>query len=142
VRQICEPSSGNLIIIAEITEAEIAAALNQLVRGKTIRKKTCDTALATFWDHIDAGEYRTIPATSALVRRAADLCGAHALKGYDSIQRACALAARDVQRATDAVIAANGRSVLGDPNFLTEDNRLATAATAEGFTVGSPLAHP
>jgi hypothetical protein len=47
-----------------------------------------------------------------------------------------------VQRVTDAVNAANGRPVLGDPTFLTEDNRLATAATAEGFTVDSPLAHP
>jgi hypothetical protein len=47
-----------------------------------------------------------------------------------------------VQRATDAVNAANGRSVLGAPIFLTEDNRLATVATAEGFTVDSPLAHP
>ncbi len=55
--------------------------------------------------------------------------GAHSLRGYDAIQLACALAARDAQRTTDVDNAANGRPVLGDPIFLTEDNRLAAAAS-------------
>jgi glucose-6-phosphate dehydrogenase assembly protein OpcA len=47
---LCDPATGNLIAIAEITEAEIAAALNQLVRGGVLKRNRCATALALFWD--------------------------------------------------------------------------------------------
>ena len=61
---------------------------------------------------------------------------------YDAIQLACALAARDAARQTDVVNVAQGLPPLGDPIFLTEDARLASAASAEGFVVDSPLNHP
>lgn len=138
MRQLSAPTNGNLIAIAEITEAEIASAINQLARGRTIRQKTRDLALATFWDAVDAGEYHIIPVTSTIVRRAADLSGVYSLKGYDAIQLACALALRDEVRAASV----QGSSPLGDPIFLTEDNRLAAAAAAEGFTVDGPVSHP
>jgi predicted nucleic acid-binding protein len=140
VRGICVPSSLNVIAIAEITEAELAAPLNQLARGRVIRKKTADEALVLFWDQIDAGAYRIIPIISTLVRRAADLCGNYALKGYDAIQLACARATREVQHLADADRAARGGPIFGDPIF--DDKRLADAATAEGFVVDTSAAHP
>lgn len=77
IERICAPASQNAILLAEVSEAEIAAALNQLVRGNTLRKKVCDTALALFWSHVDNGDYNVIPVSSPIVRRAADLCGFH-----------------------------------------------------------------
>jgi uncharacterized protein len=126
--------------LAEVTAAELAAALNQLVRGGTLRKKRCNDALTLFWDQVDHGQYVMVPAVSSVVRRAADLCGVHALRGYDAIQLACALAAREDIRLAAQNSLAQGE--FGDPIFLTEDTHLRDAALAEGFTVDSPLAHP
>lgn len=139
---ICDPATGNTIALVEIVAAELSAACHQMVRGGILRRKTCDRALTEFWTHIHGGEYRILPVNAILIRQAADLCATHSLKGYDAVQLAAALTFRDDTRTADARSAAIGTLALGDPIFLTEDNRLATAATAEGFTVDSPLAHP
>lgn len=141
VESICSSSSQNVITLAEVTEAEIAAALNQLTRGGVLRKKLCDEALTLFWSQVDGGEYNMISVVTSVVRRAADLCGVHALKGYDAIQLACALTARDIVRLSDAASVAKGGVALGDPIFVTEDNRLHDAALSEGFVVDTPLSH-
>ena len=145
VKSICDTQAHNVITIAEVTAAELAASLNQLVRGGIVRKKRCAEALALFWDQVDSGSYNIIPVTSSIVRRAADLCEFHPLRGYDAVQLATALAFRDVARAarqTNATGAAQSAVGFDDPIFLTEDNRLTSAATAEGFAVDTPLAHP
>ena len=141
VERICTAAGQNAITLAEITEAEIAAALNQLVRCGILRKNLCENALKLFWSQIDSGEYNIIPVVSPIVRRAAELCSDRALKGYDAIQLACALTMRDIARLSDAARVARGEMALGDPIFLTEDNRLSEAALAEHFTVDSPLNH-
>jgi len=124
-----------------VTEAEIAASLNQLARGGTLRKKHCEEALAVFWEQVNSGEYQLIPVVSVVVHRAAALCNDHSLKGYDAVQRACALTARDIARLSDAARLERQESALGDPIFLTEDNRLMAAAQVEDFIVDSPLNH-
>ena len=106
-----------------------------------MRKNLCENALKLFWSQIDSGEYNVIPVVSPIVRRAAELCSVRALKGYDAIQLACALTARDIARLSDAARVARGEMALGDPIFLTEDNRLSEAALAERFMVDSPLNH-
>ncbi|WIG60447.1 MAG: hypothetical protein OJF49_003195 [Ktedonobacterales bacterium] len=141
VERVCTPGSRNTIALAEVTEAEIAASLNQLVRGGILRKKLCENVLVLLWSQVDGGEYNIIPVVSSIVRRAADLCSIHALKGYDAIQLACALTARDIARLSDAARIARGETALGDPIFLTEDKRLSDAARAESFTVDTPLNH-
>lgn len=133
------PATDNILAIAEITEAEIAAALNQLVRGRVLRRKRCEVALALFWDQVDQGHYAAVAISSALIRRAASLCDHHALKGYDAVQLACAIAFREDVRQANLTLPAGG---LGDPTFVTADKALSDAAHAEGFTVDSPLAHP
>lgn len=140
-RDQCDPAGGNPIALVEITGAELSATFNQMTRGGQLGRRTCDRVLAAFWQQMDGGEYHIVPVTSALVRRAADLCGVHSLKGYDAIQLAAALLYRDDARTLDTVTAAPGGTPLGDPIFLTEDKRLADAATAEGFTVDNPLSH-
>jgi hypothetical protein len=85
---LCDPAAGNVIGLVEITGAELAATFNQMVRGGQIRKRLCDRSLVEFWQQVDGREYHIVPVTSALVRRAADLCGVHSLKGYDAVQLA------------------------------------------------------
>ena len=138
---VCTPSAGNAVTIAEIAEAEVVAALNQLVRSGVLRRTYCDQTITLFWNQVRAGDYRTVSITSAIVRRAADLCAVHPLKGYDAVQLACALSFRDAARSADAANTGGGPT-LGEPIFLTEDNRLGAAAAAEWFVIDSPLAHP
>lgn len=138
VKAITDPSSQNVIAIAEITATEIASAMNQLVRGGSLHKKQCDESLNVFWSQFDSGEYTTSPITSAIVRGAADLCRVRPLKGMDALQLACALMIRDDIRLAGAGMSG---SAFTDPIFLTEDNKLRDAALAEGFVVDSPLNH-
>ncbi len=140
VNDICDPGNHNLIVIAEITEAEIASTLNQLVRGGTLQRKRCDEALALFWSQIDNFEYVIVPLASTTVRRAADLCSVRALRGMDTLQLACALWARDDLRLA-ASGAMTGGAAFGDPIFHTEDNKLRDAAIAEGFVFDTPINH-
>lgn len=139
---LCDPSRRNIVAIAEVTEVEISAALNQLARGRVIRNKRRDRSVTLFWSHVESDQYSIVSVTTSIVRQAAALCGLHALKGYDAIQLACAHDFRAELRAAAAAAAAQGRPPFGAPIFLTEDNRLRDAALAEGFAVDTPLAHP
>jgi uncharacterized protein len=141
VSNLIDPSHSNTLFLAEITEAELSAALYSLVRSRHLNKKRCDAMLKLFWEKIDAGGYSIIPAVTPIVRQAAALCEHHSLKGYDAVQLACALAARNATQQADAENIARGLPPAGDPIFLTEDNRLASAALAEGFVVDSPINH-
>ena len=142
IRGICDPASHNTIAIVEITGAELAASLHQLTHGGVLRRKTCDSSVAAYWLQVGSRQYRIVPVTSALVRRAADLCGMHSLRGYDAVQLAAALTFRDDARTADANSASAGGTPLGDPIFLAEDKRLSDAATAEGFAIDNPRSHP
>jgi predicted nucleic acid-binding protein len=142
VRGLCDPAARNTIAIVEITGAELAASLHQMVRGGNLRQRTCDRAYTAYWLQVDASEYQIVAVTSILVRRAADLCRSHSLRGYDSVQLAAGLTFRDDARLADSQSADLGNPILGDPIFLTEDRRLAEAALAQGFTIDSPVNHP
>ena len=85
MQTICERTARNTLVLAEITEAELASALHQLVRGGALRKKVSDQSLGAFWRQVGASEYRIMSITSVVVRRAADLCAVHALRGYDAV---------------------------------------------------------
>ncbi len=139
VNMLCDPNQGNLIAIAEITEAEVVAALHQLARGGTLKRKRIETALALFWDQVDQGQYAVISISSVIVRQAAELCALHPLKGYDAIQLACALVFREDVREANRTLAS---ASLADPIFLSEDQRLIDAALGERFVVDTPLGHP
>ena len=141
VAQICADDQ-RLIAIAEITETEIASSLNQLVRGGTLRKKVVDESLKVLWSQVDKGAYFIIPVTSTIVRRAADLCSFHSLRGMDALQLACALSLRDDVRTDRTLHSALADVLFDDPIFLTEDNKLPDAAIAEGFVIDTPINHP
>lgn len=138
VDSVCAPEQRNSVCLAVITQVEMSSAINQLARGKVLRQKQRNEALALFWSQIEEGQYRLIPVNEAIVLRAAMLCNAHPLRGCDAVQLACGLAVRDVARAAASASHSNRR----DPIFVCEDKRLLDAAAAEGFAVENPLDHP
>lgn len=89
VNEICAPDRGNVLGIAEITEVELVATLHQLTRGRVIRSKGRDIALASFWDQVRQNSYKVVSITSALIAQAITLCARHSLEGYDAVQLAC-----------------------------------------------------
>jgi hypothetical protein len=139
VRALCEPNAHHTLLLAEITEVELCATLNQLRRGGGLRATSTERLIAIFWQQVNSGEYAILPVTTAIVHRAAALCAVHSLRGYDAVQLSCALAARDAARLADANtgVTSNG-SVTGDPIFLTADKRLQQAVVAEGFVLLDP----
>lgn len=142
MENLCDATSQNVIALSEISVVEIASALNQLARAGTIRHNRLEKALSLFWSHVDGGQFLLIPVSSNIVRRAAELCGRHSLKGYDAVQLACALAFRDDVRHANATLGLSSAASIDEPILLTEDNRLRDAGQSEGFTVDTPIAHP
>jgi predicted nucleic acid-binding protein len=139
VRALCEPDAHHTLLLAEITEVELCATLNQLRRGGGLRTRTCERLITIFWQQTSAGEYAILPITTEIVRRAAALCAVHSLRGYDAVQLSCALVARDAARLADADADASAEGVVaGDPIFLTADKRLQQAVLAEGFVLLDP----
>ena len=73
-------------------------------------------------------EYRVILSDAPVHIRARDLVNRHALRTLDALQLASALQATET---------------LGAPmGFISADNSLLTAATAEGLAIDNPHFHP
>jgi len=128
VKTLTDPSSGHIIILGEITLAEVAAALaaKHRVPGGITRKER-DDAVALFLGHCDA-EYVLVAITRYIIDRAVSLTQNHKLRGYDAVQLATALVANEA-------LTAAGLSAL---TFVAADHDLLTAASAEGLGAENP----
>lgn len=120
-------SPANLIITAEISVVEVAAALAIIHRTGRIWRSLRDAAYDRYLKEV-AGRYRILPITTAVLHRAATLTQEYPLKGYDAVQMAAALAAR-------AVLSQPGVPLL----FVAGDRQLVSAAGAEGLDVANPF---
>lgn len=131
MRQLCAPSAGRTLIIAGITEVEVASALARLTRGTQVGLKEAQRRVFIgFFRRHARVEYTQVAIAPAVVRRAADLCRTRSLRAYDAVQLACALTARD-----------DARMVGGAVTFVSADEALLLAAAAEGFTIENPQLH-
>ena len=122
-------ASANVILIADITVVEVAAAFSVLYRvgrlRKDVWKRVHELFMAEARDRfelagIHAGDYYA----------AAQLTRAHPLKAYDAVQLAVAL------RQEQALTRINHSLV-----FVTGDSTLLRAAQAEGLSVDNPFDH-
>ncbi len=132
IRQLTDPRPGDTVLLAEITLAEVAAALavkHRLPGGITLAQR--DRALSLFLQDCDT-RFLLLPVDRPVLDRAVELTQMHRLRGYDAVQLASALVAGEVMRA-------NG---LPLPVFVAGDANLLAAATAEHLPVDNPLAHP
>ncbi len=124
-------AGGNVIIMARITPIEIVSAAMRRKREGSITARTA-RAVRLLVDRHSSREYRVIALTQQVVERSESLLERHALRAYDSVQLASALE-------SNARLVAAGLSPL---IFVSADNRLLEAATAEGLATDDPNTHP
>ncbi|MDM8527820.1 type II toxin-antitoxin system VapC family toxin [Anaerolineales bacterium HSG24] len=123
--------SKNLIVIAEITRVEMAAAFARKVRGKFITQAEYHQAQTQIISHIQ-NQYRLVAITSQRIDTAVDLTSQHKLRGYDAVQLACALYFNQLLVS----------KVLSPLIFISADNELLIAAQAEGLQTENPNNYP
>jgi len=110
---------------------EVYSALNRRLREAHLSLVTY-VQIVTDFTAICATEYQLVELTTVIVERARVLLEHHLLRAYDATQLASALTTNEVLQ------------VAGLPSlaFLTADNRLVTAAQAEGLVTDNPNDHP
>ena len=131
ILRITDPDSGNLILLAEITLAEVAAALAAKHRApRGISREERDRALSRFLQGCDE-HHLLVQVDRAVIDLAVELTQGHRLRGYDAVQLATALV-------TNAELVAQERPPLV---FVAGDEDLLSAAEAEGLSTENPLNH-
>ena len=120
---------AQVILIAEASVAEVAAAFAVLYRTGRIRRKTWDGVFDQFMDDVH-WRYQLLQVTKEDFFTAAALTRLYPLKAYDAVQLAVALRyAR--------ILAAFGLPLI----FVSGDAALLNAARAEGLTTDNPFDH-
>jgi predicted nucleic acid-binding protein len=131
VRSMIQRSSGNTVIIAQITQIEIVSGASRRVREGTLTTRTA-RAVRLLIDRHARREYVVIGLTPQVVRRAEDLLAVHPLRTYDAVQLASAL------ESNTRLVTAGLSPVI----FVSADARLLVAAVAEGLMTEDPYTHP
>lgn len=131
IREITEREAEHTIMLAEVTLAEVAAALAAKHRASGgITQQQRDRALSRFLQDCDE-HFLLLPVDRPVIDRAVILTQNHRLRGYDAVQLATALIASDTLQEQD----------LPAPIFVASDADLLRAATAENLSVENPLVH-
>lgn len=129
VRQITDPQAQNAILLAEITLAEVAAALAAKQRApKGITMEQRNRVLSRFLQDCDE-HFTLVSIDRSVIDRAVDLAQRHRLRAYDAVQLATALEASAITQA----------QALPALTFVAADTDLLTAAAAEHLSVENPL---
>src|SRR5690606_10466530 len=115
------------IVISSITTVEMVSMLMQKQRQNIISATQFVRARNNFLKHV-AESYITIDVNENLLRDARGLVTRYPLRTLDALQLASALETIRITRA----------SVI----FVSADNRLLSAAVAEGLTVDNPINYP
>lgn len=132
VRQITDPSAQQTILLAEITLAEVAAALAAKQRAPGgITQEQRDRVLSRFLQDC-AEHFVLLPVDRLVIDRAVELTQRRRLRGYDAVQLATALVTTETMQMQN----------LSAPIFVAADRDLLTAAEAEHLSVENPLNHP
>jgi predicted nucleic acid-binding protein len=133
VRQVVD-AEENVLVSAEITIAEVAAALGVITRMGRISRHQRDA----FWEQFTRDllqRYEFLPTRRTIITRAAALCLKHPLRGFDAIHLASGLQLQETLEQQGA----EGDALSS--TYVTSDDRLVTAAQTEGLTVENPFWH-
>ena len=129
IRQITEPQGRNTILLAEITLAEVAAALAAKHRApKGITQDQRDRVLSRFLQDCE-DHFALLNVSRSVIDRAVELAQRHRLRAYDAVQLATALDASEIMQAQS----------FPALTFVAADGDLLTAAAAERLSVENPL---
>ena len=131
VRTLTDPSAGNDLYLANITQVEVVSAIKRRERAGGMPTDDANDCIAQF-EFDFANQYQTIEVTEEVLTRAVALVQSHTLRAYDAVQLATALELHDA------------RELLGLPalTVVSSDVDLNTAAVGEGLVVEDPNAHP
>ncbi|MGC9332664.1 MAG: type II toxin-antitoxin system VapC family toxin [Anaerolineae bacterium] len=131
LRATITPARSQLLFTSRMTIVEVISAFARRVRDGSLTLEEFASARDLFrGDCLD--EYQIMPPTIAVIDSASVLLELHPLRAYDAIHLATALGAQQF-------LADQDYPAL---TFLSADDRLNEAATAEGLAVGNPNAHP
>lgn len=128
---LAAPAAHNLIFTASISIVEFYSALNRRRREATLDLAYYQ-AIAADFDALCVAQYTLIELTNQVIERSRELIEHHPLRSYDAIQLATALVTNRTLLLAD----------LPALTFLSADQRLLSAAQAEGLAVDNPAAHP
>ena len=127
VLSLLRPSAKNSFYAARITEVEVCAALARREKGMTLSAVQLTKSLRRFQRDM-ARRFTQVSISESVIASASRLAVKHALRGYDAVQLASALAANQ-----NRIL--NGLAPL---ILVSADNELNNAAQAEGLTVENP----
>ena len=127
VRALLDVTTGNTVVISEVTLVEAAAALAARQRGGFITVEERNSAVDLLLRHADS-EYTLAPLGRTTVDRALALTQRHRLRGYDAVQLATALLIAEAWNAAGLAL----------PTFVSADQDLLEAARAEAIVVDDP----
>jgi predicted nucleic acid-binding protein len=131
IRSITDPTGGHSILLAEISIAEVTAALAAKQRApKGLTNEERERAVARFLLDCD-GAFLLVPVNRRVIDLAVDLAPSHRLRGYDAVQLAAALAVQ-------VELTSAGRGPL---TFVAADVDLLMAGRVEGLATDNPLDH-
>jgi predicted nucleic acid-binding protein len=118
-----------LVLIAEVSVAEVSSAFSVLHRSGRLRRRARDAVFSRFMRDI-AQRFSLATVTRNHFFQAARLTQKHPLKAYDAVQLAVALRQHE------------SLSSLRQPViFVSGDRTLLTAAKAENLPVDDPFEH-
>lgn len=130
-RALTVPRSGNRIETARLSLVEVVSAFNRRVREGTLAATDYVAVRDDFLARCRRS-YRLVPITNVLLGRTRSLLERHPLRSYDALHLASAIE-------VNAQLIGSQRGAL---TFLAADQRLLTAALAEGLQVDNPNNYP
>jgi uncharacterized protein len=131
VVSLLRPSAKNRLYTARITEVEVCAALSRRKKAGTIDAAQAARGLRRL-RHDLPRRFTQVAIGESILVEASRLAETLALRGYDAVQLAAAMAANNERLL-------NGLSPL---IIVSSDWELNDAARAEGFSVEDPNNHP
>jgi len=130
LRAAMAPAWRPLLFTSRMAIVEVISAFARRVRDGSLTPEELAAARDAFRGDCLSG-YQIMPPTVAVIDLACTLLERHPLRAYDATHLATALSAQQF-------LAARGYPAL---TFLSADDRLNRAATAEGLTVDNPNHH-
>jgi len=131
VRALATPTVGHILMIAQVTPAEIVSGVARRRREGTIPARAAH-AIRLLVDRHTRREYMVIALQAQVLHWTENLLETHPLRAYDAVQLASALESNDR-------LAAAGLAPLV---FVSADTRLLAVAIAESLTTDDPNVHP
>jgi uncharacterized protein len=131
INGVTAAATGNKIYLVRLTLVEVVSAITRKARGTGMTAAAAAKAVSDFRRDF-LNQYAKVDVMPFLIEQAADLAETHALRGYDAMQLAAALAINNER-------IASGLSAI---TLISADGALNAAAVTEGLAVDDPNAHP